>query len=511
MSKILIIHIVVFLLHGSDVFAQGSEAMIRNDYHEIGIRSDGQFFETKDGSPAYELVDFPNNHMLDFSGMWVVAKKSDGTKVGFISRENSKSELRSGPIDTLFNKAIDDPSAWDHVWNLDQDAIKTHKRNWSENSYTAPWSIQNWPARHSQNYIPTIMAPFVDWDKDQKYDPTNGDYPYFKGDKMLYFIANDEGQEHGLSGSASMTLEIQGQVYMYNTTSSNVVFARIFVINRSDLDYDSLFFGQYNHFALGNTLDNYVASNVKSNAVYGYNGDQNDEGGFGKNLPYTTCVFLNHPLTSSLAFQSTDSIRKFPENMNEIWNVATGNWRTGDRLEYSGKGYNSSNKFGKYAYPHATDPSHSNVVWTDKDSKDGVGERNIIGFTGPYKLKNNQVLKFDIAFISGLMTDSISHTSIASEIETVKRTYQQLLGVQDNVRSAAIRTTYPNPVNKGEHTIFKCTEPTVVTVYDQTGRLIISRSYTIGKQSMQVPAIPGIYILQFETDQNKSHLRLLVQ
>jgi hypothetical protein len=511
MHKSIIISFVLIVLHCAPVLGQGSDDTMSNDYHKVGIRADGHFFETEDGSPAYNLIGQSNNHMIDFSGMWIVAKKTNGEKVGFISRENSKPELRSGPIDTLFNKAVDNPTIWNHVWGLSQTGIQNHKKNWAETDYVAPWSISNWPARHNQDYVPSIMAPFVDWDRDNKYDPAKGDYPYFAGDDMMYFIANDEGQEHKLSGSVSMTVEIQGQMYFLTNQSAQVVFARIFVINRSDQDYDSLYFGQYNHFALGNLNDNYVATNVTANSIYGYNGDNNDEGGFGTKLPFAACVFLNHSLTSSLSFRDDDSIRKYPESISDVWNVAKGHWPKGDKLDYAGKGYKESQVFGNYIYPHSTDPMHSRVNWSDKDSKDGVGSRNILGFTGPFDLKDNAILKFDIAFISGLMNDSISHAEIAKQIENVKNVYQTHLGTENNTKPSQSVTAYPNPAIAGEHTTFDCAENTLLNVYDQAGRLVFNQSYTVGTQKMPVPRIPGVYHLIFETNGNRNHFRLLVQ
>lgn len=512
MQKTLIIHIVaVFLLHGSHVLAQGNEALIRNDYHAVGIRSDGQFFEKNDSSASYELMGYEGSHLIDFSGMWVVAKNSKDEVVGFISKEKSKSELRSGPIDTLFNKAVNNPGKWDHVWTIDQNDIQAHRNNWDQPDYIAAWGIQNWPAKHSESYVPSVMAPFVDWNRDLKYMPTDGDYPYMNGDAMMYFIANDEGQEHDLSGSVSMNLEIQGQVYTFNKSLPNVVFARIFLINRSDQDYDSLFFGQYNHFALGNHADNHVASNAKVNAIYAYNGDAYDDDHFGEQLPYAACVFLNASLNSSIAFDATDSVRKYPENLTEVWNVSKGKWRTGDEKCYAGKGYKSSQNTGNFIYPHGTDSKHAGVDWRNSHSGDGVGERNALGFVGPYYLKNNGVLKIDLAFVTGLMEDSISHQKIEEEIGRVQGHYNATLNVENKDLATKQNTLYPNPARSGQNAVFQCFAPTNLKLYDPTGRLLIEQSYNAGTHAFEVPRIPGIYLLEHVTGRNKRHSRLVVQ
>jgi hypothetical protein len=289
------------------------------------------------------------------------------------------------------------------------------------------------------------------------------------------------------------------------------VFARLFLINRSDQDYDSVFFGQYNHFALGNNTDNFVTTQVGLNAVYGFNGDNDDEGKFGSNLPYAACVFLNTDLSSSKAFHPTDSIRMFPENLTEIWNVVKGNWRTGDAVTYAGKGYETSSNEGKFIYPQNTDPQHSNANWQDKDAPDGVGERNALGVAGPFKLNNNGVIKIDLAFISGLMADSISHNEIATEITKVRKQYEQTLNIADQSEKGSKPRLFPNPIVRGHSAVFQCLAPTTMKLYDQTGRLIADQSYTAGSHTLEVPLIPGIYLLEYVTGNNKSHSRLVIQ
>ena len=476
------------------------------------MSSKGHFFENAKGNPLYKTNGMDSQQMMGFSGMWIVAKKSDDTKVGFISKEKSTSELKAGPIDTLFNKAVENPGVWDKVWYINQNDVKQHKASWRESSYTPTWGIANWPARHNQNYVPTVMAPFVDWNSDQRYDPSDGDYPYFRGDQMMYFIANDEGQEHKLSGAPSMVVEVQGQMFVKNETGlENVVFARLFIVNRSDEDYDSLFFSQYNYFYLGNKHDNYIASNVAKNSVYGYNGDENDEGGFGNKMPYAACVFLNHKLTSSIGFQAADTQRKFPENIDEVWNTVQGKWSNGNSMNYDSNGYANNAPVGRFLYPGKSDPNQPGQNWTNAASSDRPGLRNIMGSIGPYTLKNNGVIMVDLAFISGSHDDSISHSEIDNQIQKVQEHYQKTMNVPSSSINSNNVKVYPNPVPKGQNPIFECKNECQVRIYNITGKLVYNQQFTAGRHEINLRRIPGVYLVEIESEQNKSHFRLVLE
>lgn len=508
--KNIVFVVLVFILHGSHAMGQGNEALIKNDYHEFGIRADGVFFEKKDSSPWFGIN--PSKHqMIDFSGMWVVAKRSDQQKVGFIAREKSKSELRSGPIDTLFNKAINNPTDWDHVWQINDEEIQDHKKNWDQGTYQAPWSISNWPARHNQNYVPSIMAPFVDWNQDRKYNPQDGDYPYFKGDRMMYFIANDEGSEHDISGSASMTIEVQGLVYQYDKPGmEDVIFASIYLINRSDEDYDSLFFGQYSHFALGKTDDNYLATNADQSAIYGYNGDSDDEGAFGTDLPYAACILLSPNATSSIGFNDADSVRKFPSNVTEIWNVVQGKWRNGAGINYGGNGHSTTDPVGRFIYAGPSDIENPFTNWTNGESSDGVGIRNGLITSGPYSLKNNQVMKFDLAFVSGLQKDKIDHSAIRNKIDEVRRFHAFNLN-SPTVELSSNAKLFPNPCLAGQQPVFQCNERSVVRVVNAIGKEVFFGELESGTHHLEFERIPGIYLIEVSSQQNKSHFKLFLE
>ena len=101
-----------------------------------------------------------------------------------------------------------------------------------------PESIKDWPASHGESNINAYLAPFIDYNGNGKYDPENGDYPSFMGDDAAYFIANDLYGENVLPQSNKLGIEIQGLLYSFsNREVENVVYARYYVINRSDRSY----------------------------------------------------------------------------------------------------------------------------------------------------------------------------------------------------------------------------------------------------------------------------------
>ena len=75
--------------------------------------------------------------------------------------------------------------------------INNHILNYQSPGYIIPNDILNWPAHgdttlgNSLGMLPYI-APFIDVDNDDIYNPSQGDYPCIKGDEAVYIVMNDK-------------------------------------------------------------------------------------------------------------------------------------------------------------------------------------------------------------------------------------------------------------------------------------------------------------------------------
>ncbi|OFY50779.1 MAG: hypothetical protein A2W85_18485 [Bacteroidetes bacterium GWF2_41_31] len=128
---------------------------------------------------------------------------------------------------------------WNKVWKISAEEIAWHTQHYLDWGYIPIENIAAWPAHGDINLNQSAnLAPFVDVDNDQKYNPMNGDYPLIKGDQCIYFIFNDV-KHHSESNGDSLGLEIHGMAFAFNSTESeainNTIFVNYKIYNRSNI------------------------------------------------------------------------------------------------------------------------------------------------------------------------------------------------------------------------------------------------------------------------------------
>ena len=82
--------------------------------------------------------------------------------------------------------------------------------NVTNGSYIIPDEINTWSGNHPT--LTSQLAPFVDLNQDDNYNPMDGDYPDIKGDQMLWWVYNDN-TEHMSSGGRPLGIEIRVSFY----------------------------------------------------------------------------------------------------------------------------------------------------------------------------------------------------------------------------------------------------------------------------------------------------------
>jgi len=332
-----------------------------------------------------------------------------------------------GPLDTI-NGATDTINVikYDKIWKINWFDIEQFKYFYNIGAVqNGSWSPSNdiitWPARGEGNNTRN-MAPFVDVNNNGIYDPFNdGDYPYIKGDQMLYWIYNDNLGPHTESGGLPMKLEIHASAYAYycpelmdaDSSINYTTFYNYKLYNRSGIDYDSCFIGNFNDFDLGLYFDDVNACNPKSNLAFCYNVDEEDEGfiGYGINPPVIGNVILNGPkanpddlidndndgiidepdekhLMNSCIFyeNSTSAINGNPTSSDKFFNYLKGLWKDGSNITYGGNGIGGtiSTKF-----------MFSDSTWYPMT----VADIRSLQSTGPFSFPANSSIDYDFAIV----------------------------------------------------------------------------------------------------------------
>ncbi|MDG1262774.1 MAG: T9SS C-terminal target domain-containing protein [Flavobacteriales bacterium] len=193
-------------------------------------------------------------------------------------------------------------------------------------TYTIPAYFQNYPATGNvalgQDYY---LAPFLDYNENGVYDPSQGDYPWYDfiqeidcaerrredrvplfGDQTLFWIGNDKGNIHSESQGEPIGMEIRAQAFAFSTNDeiNNMTFYNFVLINQGTQTLTETYFGTWIDCDIGGFPDDYVGCDVQRGLGYAYNGDAFDDPtgislGYGANPPAMGVDFFEGPYQDS--------------------------------------------------------------------------------------------------------------------------------------------------------------------------------------------------------------------
>ena len=238
-------------------------------------------------------------------GSWMPADDSAGTIFAaspWISGINAQGELLIttqyvftenqswfyGPLtqNTTADSAYSE--TFNHVWNIKQSEINTHVAYFQSlqngttatlfpNGYTIPADFLSWPAHGDVSLgYDFNLAPFVDYNSDDLYNPQDGDYPIICGDECLYLIINDIGN----STIPKMGNQVEMWIYAFDTPNipavNNTFFTKFKFTNKSNQTFYNTRISQMNDLDIGNAFNDYSGTDVAYGAVYAYTGAATD-------------------------------------------------------------------------------------------------------------------------------------------------------------------------------------------------------------------------------------------
>ena len=305
-------------------------------------------------------------------------------------------------------------SQWNRTFKITRREVLEFLAGYQDPDYTIPQHILNWPAHGDTTKGQAwLLAPFTDVDGDGVYNPMHGDYPDFPGDMAQFVIFNDSYGEHAESVGAPFGVEAHVLVYAYDTPEdtvmNNTLFFNYKVFNRSQNDYHDTYIGLWNDWDLGYGYDDYLGCNVEKNAVYCYNGYEEDgERGdvgqawtYGLDWPVQTLQILSGPtipadnldnpaysdgadcslfvgngwneyaingvgfgdgipdnerygLTGFIYYNNTTASNGNPNTSNDYYHLMRNRWYDGSHLKYGANGHPSDGNSGidcRFVYP----------------------------------------------------------------------------------------------------------------------------------------------------------------
>jgi hypothetical protein len=484
----------IILLLNQGVYGQMPFAYLGDNF-QLRINSDGSFAIDK-SNLAPSFYNSENHNFLNQGGLWISAEDNAEqifTAVHHFKGQDS-SDFWPGPIDTLTGQT-DPVTYWNKAWPISKEIILNHRSNYASEGYVVPRELANWPA-NSANGFANYLAPFADVNRNQKYDPENGDFPYIRGDQAVYVISNDVASEHTASFGLEIGIEIHLLAYTFNTNPEAVYFDT-YLISRKNKFYKNVKVGLFLGGECGNPNDNFGATLVDQNSVIIFNGDNEDEGYFGNNLPYTYGQLLNHKLDQSLFFNNQrNTFNGLPTSSQEYTNYLNNKWLDGTPRTYGGNGKGGEINYA-YLYPGNSDLSVNE--WSENSANNNPGPRNGLAISSQKNLTRGDYIHFEFAI--GASTTS-NNDNIITEVENKLKNNLVLFKATSSNNNTAILdqiSIKPNPT-QGQFFI-NFSPPYDIEIHSNQGVIVYSeKNIKNAKHPCNVQLASGVYQLKLIKD-----------
>lgn len=323
-------------------------------------------------------------------------------------------------------------------------------------------NIKDWPGNGDITLNQAKqLAPYFDKNGDANYSPEDGDYPSYDvfnngdkdalgvckarvfGDETLWWVYNDNGNNHIATGGKAIGMEIRAQAFAFKTTDeiTNMTFYSYQLINRSSFALFDTYMTVWTDADLGYYADDYIGCDVKRGLGYIYNADAFDEtisgvNGYGSYVPALGCDFFQGPINDANGIDDDHDgqidelgeqmgMTKFlyhnnrlpgtplqttdPQNASQCYQYMTGYWRDGTPFTCGGTGYGGTIPTS-FVYPGDTDPTGPCGNWSESGSP---GDRRFMQSSGPFILQPGAINYITVGLPWARTTSTDPKASIA--------------------------------------------------------------------------------------------------
>jgi len=527
MKKIFHYLLSAFLLFAGAGVAQAQPAPVsatlqRNNIKAV-VQSNGALFT--DFSQGQFIVPYqagqPEITALRSAGLWLGGLDPAGNLsiAAQLYNEDGRADFAPG-IHPDFASGLPELNK---IWRVTSAQINAHRADWADNGVidNPIQEIFAWPGGGSSSfdlYNPGLALPLTSqqyaeyWDQNGTghYDPEGGDFPtvIVRGchdenttilpDEILWFTFHD-AIPHTQTGGNRLNVEVQTAIFAYGCQNSdhplnNTVFVRYKIVNRNNEPLHDLYFGLFNHIELGNPNDDFMGCDPERGLIFAYNGDTEDEGYYGANIPVLMANLLRGPLDETIQNVPIRAIFPFGGNENtpaspiEYYRLLSGQNTDGSPVDNNG-------------FPYPGDPNDPNAV-SEITTGNTPGNRMIMSSYGPFQLQHGAVNEIIIAY-------SFVQNPGATPLENVTAMYAQsdLLENYFNACFHQMETgcaslvsadtepdtapfdmkIMPNPASNEVWVQFSGSESQRLEMYDATGRKVSEMFREAGASEWRLP------------------------
>lgn len=494
------------ILSSTGAAAQSSfNASADMDINNIRARSlvHGDLWHTAD-SAAARVCEFPagsGKHIAGAGGFWLGGYDATGNlRLSAPTYRSAGLEFWPGPIGsgdsaTRFAQA----ARWNKIWVITAAEVTQHRQNAVHNPLNTPQAVLRWPgagnpdARDASGQPLTVTgtgAPFVDLNSNGIYEPLLGDYPRMRGDKMHWWLFNDDTYFKWASQTAPMGVEVGASAWAYHRSNDidNVIYYSYEVVNRSAITLNGLRAGFWADPEIGYAFDDDAWYDSTRRLGMAYNGTGTDQQ-YGATPPSMGILLLEQPGESAsmqlasgnmVAYRNDASVNGNPRNGDEYYNYLNRRTKAGAAVTFSWD---------------AEPPCVMN------NKPDDV---KMLVNSAYYTLAAGSSLRFSMALVACQDAGGCPNVHltclnrVADNARTVYWTGLPALGTGAAAQQQALRI-YPNPAGDVLYVSgLKAEKPNLVQVFDASGRQVtVSYEQKGTSMEMSVASLaPGVYHLR---------------
>jgi hypothetical protein len=486
------------------------------------------FWDPVAQTASYEFPKGSGIHSGFASSFWVggINQATQNLHLAAQTYRIAGNDYYPGPLD-IFNGATSNMNTaanWNQIWKVNKSTIDSFRMLSVHTVANTPVSILYWPGRRSTyaktpNNLPLSipdreMAPFVDVNSDNQYNPLDGDYPDIKGEQMLWWVFNDNTAAHTQSGGLPLKIEIHASAYACNQTGlENTTFLNYKLNNFSSTIYDNAVITFWNDMDLGYAYDDFIGFDSVRRMGIVYNGDGYDETTFGYSFGLTqkAAVIIQQPddlpnyrspVGSFTYYTSGLGQAGDPSATAEYYNYMTGKWRGGQPFRKGCNTADTSQAISQYAFPD--DPSIVGGI-SEVQCANVPDDRRFLLSSHPFTLLPGAVpLEFTFAFVN---TDTGVNNANFNELRRLTDSaYKYENGCASNAWPLAVSdlgqsnfSIYPNPT--ADYFIAEDLDEQVkkINLYNTTGQVVyktISKKVKTRIDTGQLPK--GVYYIKIK-------------
>lgn len=543
-----------FLLHGQSD-CEDSEAYTELDINNIraGLLQGGSLWWNGNRGKYFAPNDSSGVTAIFAGGLWMAGMTSDSiVKVAatqYGHGNNGDYDYFPGPLNPQTGEAYATGCEdWDKHFTVYDFEKVAHQNDFANDNVVnnLQVSIFGWPGRNNPYFteyngftLPTDtdLAPFIDLNGDNIYDPAAGDYPDTKGDQAIWWIFNDVASEHTQSNGEPIGMEIQAMAYAFQSFEeevNNTTFYDFKLTYRGEESLSDFNFSLWTDIDLGCFTDDNIGFNEERDMAFYYNSDDidgyvDDQCGFtetyGENIPMLGMKLMSDSddlgVTSFTYYVGNCELGPAgyctPSLPLQYFYYMTKRWRDGSFITSGEDGFDGIGESLAFSFPG--DPSASNEwsMCTAEPNLNPGFDRHTIMSTGGNTLNPGDVKEYSYAviFVPDVPHPCPSLDMLGAAADLIENFDFMISSVSEtNFAEEIGLQVVPNPANQ-RFTISIDAENILLNnaeVIDLSGNVLQRKDKTDARNlAFNIENLSaGMYFVKVTTDEGKVAVRKLI-